>query len=112
MPLIFINGDKTYAIDGTHGSEVIFIKLDDLNSPDVLEILGRELGHLNNYDTGESTADNVGGKIKVSVAPTNTNGKYDDYLTGLRPSYEGFLTVDEVGNCRLLFLRIGRKNIL
>jgi hypothetical protein len=27
-------------------------RLDDLNSPGVLKILGHELGHLNNYDTG------------------------------------------------------------
>jgi hypothetical protein len=97
MPLILIGGETTYAIDGTHGSEVIFIRPEDVNNPDILKILGHELGHLNDYDTGEATADNVGGKINVSVAPTNTNGKYDDYLAALRPFYEGFLTVDEVG---------------
>jgi hypothetical protein len=87
----------SYVLDGSHRNEVTFIGLNDLNSPVILKILGHELGHLNTYDTGQNTADNVGNKINVSVTSKNTDGKHDDYLVSLRPIYEGLPSIDEIG---------------
>ena len=57
MPEIHI-GEKSFAVDSSkgygtedskNGKEIIFISQDSLNSPDVLQKLGHELGHLVKY---------------------------------------------------------------
>ena len=88
MPQILI-GDKTESADTRYnGKEYVFISKEDLNSSNILSILGHELGHMNTYDIDESTAERIESKVDTKVEQSVTNDKYSEYLAELRKDYE------------------------
>ena len=88
MPQILI-GDKTEATDIRYnGKEYVFISKEDLNSSNILSILGHELGHMNTYDIDEETAEKIESKVDTKVDQSDTNGKYNTYLKELQEKYK------------------------
>ena len=88
MPQILI-GDKTESADTRYnGREYVFISKEDLNSSNILSILGHELGHMNTYDIDESTAERIESKVATKVEQSVTNDRYFEYLAELRKNYE------------------------
>ena len=88
MPQILI-GDKTESTDIRYtGKEYVFISKEDLNSSNILSILGHELGHMNTYDIDEETAEKIESKVDTKVDQSDTNGKYNTYLKELQEKYK------------------------
>ena len=88
MPQILI-GDKTESTDIRYtGKEYVFISKEDLNSSNILSILGHELGHMNTYDIDEKTAEKIESKVDTKVDQSDTNGKYNTYLKELQEKYK------------------------
>lgn len=101
MPEIHI-GEKSFAVDsnkgyGTedskNGKEIIFISQEALNSPDVLQKLGHELGHLVKYDKDEKTAENIGSKIE-DIKPGEEKD-YNEYLASIKDKYKDLPSLEE-----------------
>ena len=101
MPEIHI-GEKSFAVDsskgygtedGKNGKEIIFISQDSLNSPDVLQKLGHELGHLVKYDKDEKTAENIGSKIE-DIKPEEEKD-YNEYLASIKDKYKDLPSLEE-----------------
>ncbi|MDH6457849.1 hypothetical protein M2102_001478 [Fusobacterium sp. PH5-7] len=101
MPEIHI-GEKSFAVDSSkgygtedskNGKEIIFISQDSLNSPDVLQKLGHELGHLVKYDKDEKTAENIGSKIE-DIKPEEEKD-YSEYLASIKDKYKDLPSLEE-----------------
>lgn len=101
MPEIHI-GEKSFAVDSSkgygtedskNGKEIIFISQDSLNSPDVLQKLGHELGHLVKYDKDEKTAENIGSKIE-NIKPEEEKN-YNEYLASIKDKYKDLPSLEE-----------------
>lgn len=101
MPEIHI-GEKSFAVDsskgygtedGKNGKEIIFISQDSLNSPDVLQKLGHELGHLVKYDKDEKTAENIGSKIE-DIKPEEEKD-YNEYLASIKDKYKDLPSLEK-----------------
>ncbi|UYI77765.1 MAG: AHH domain-containing protein [Fusobacterium varium] len=101
MPEIHI-GEKSFAVDSSkgygtedskNGKEIIFISQDSLNSPDVLQKLGHELGHLVKYDKDEKTAENIGSKIE-NIKPEEEKD-YNEYLASIKDKYKDMPSLEE-----------------
>lgn len=101
MPEIHI-GEKSFAVDsskgygvepGKNGKEIIFISKASLNSPDVLQELGHELGYLVKYDKDEKIAENVGSKIDT-IKPGEEKD-YKEYLASIKDKYKDLPSLEE-----------------
>lgn len=101
MPEIHI-GEKSFAVDSSkgygtedskNGKEIIFISQDSLNSPDVLQKLGHELGHLVKYDKDEKTAENIGSKIE-DIKPEEEKD-YNEYLASIKDKYKDLPSLEK-----------------